>query len=385
MIVSDINLKENDEIYKNNIIINTNTKTYMNYIDFQNNSTIITKYKLPELKEIARENKLHTSGTKTILIDRILTNFKRISKTIIIQKTYRAYLVRESFRLRGNAFKNRGLCVNSSDFFTLEPLSEINFKNFFSYQDDNHFHYGFDIISIFEILKKSVRSIFLNPYNRDKLSHTIMNNIESLGNKIRILFPSVLEPIIRRPDRNTLVNRPLRTQRHRNAPYDHSGNQQNINENINRPIFERITTPEIRALLAIRLHSIETRILELFMEIDQLGNYTHPQWFSLLNGSQYFSLYRLLNNIWRRLSLDIRSKICILGDPFLNILERYNPTDELSFERIQESCLRVCENMVFAGQDIEYRKIGALHVLSALTVISINARRAIPWLYESLI
>jgi hypothetical protein len=133
------------------------------------------------------------------------------------------------------------------------------------------------------------------------------------------------------------------------------------------------------------MQPVETRILELFMEIDQLGNYTEREWFSTLTGNQYISLYRLLNNIWRRLPLDIRSKICILGDPFLNILQRFNSSDESSLERLQESCLIVCENMVFTGIDIEYRKIGALHVLSALTVVSVNARRAIPWLYESIV
>ena len=211
----------------------------------------------------------------------------------------------------------------------------------------------------------------------------IINKINSLGNKIRIIFPGVLAPInIPKPlDRNTLLNRPLRTPRNRNTSYDNSGNHIN-NE---RSIFERITTPEIRALEVIRAQPIETRILELFMEIDQLGNYTQSDWFSGLLSHQYISLYRLLNNIWRRLPLDIRSKICIIGDPFSNIFQRVSLTYELTFERIQESCLRICENMVFTGIDIEYRKIGALHVLSALTVVSINARRAIPWLYESVI
>jgi hypothetical protein len=39
--------------------------------------------------------------------------------------------------------------------------------------------------------------------------------------------------------------------------------------------------------------------------------------------------------------------------------------------------------MVFTGIDIEYRKIGALHVLSALTTVNLEARLAMPWLYDS--
>ena len=43
------------------------------------------------------------------------------------------------------------------------------------------------------------------------------------------------------------------------------------------------------------------------------------------------------------------------------------------------------ENLIYSSVDIEYRKIGALHSLTALTVVSHGARRALPWLYESLL
>ena len=40
--------------------------------------------------------------------------------------------------------------------------------------------------------------------------------------------------------------------------------------------------------------------------------------------------------------------------------------------------------MIFSGFDEEYRKLGILHVLTALTVVSANARSELLWLYESL-
>jgi hypothetical protein len=43
------------------------------------------------------------------------------------------------------------------------------------------------------------------------------------------------------------------------------------------------------------------------------------------------------------------------------------------------------ENLIYSGIDEEYRKIGALHVLSALTLVSSPARIAMPWLYESIV
>ena len=43
----------------------------------------------------------------------------------------------------------------------------------------------------------------------------------------------------------------------------------------------------------------------------------------------------------------------------------------------------ILENMVYSGINIEYRKIGTLHALSALTLVSVPARESMPWLYES--
>ena len=43
------------------------------------------------------------------------------------------------------------------------------------------------------------------------------------------------------------------------------------------------------------------------------------------------------------------------------------------------------ETMVYTGIDVEYQKIGALHMLSALTIVSPNARQNMMWLYESLL
>jgi hypothetical protein len=39
--------------------------------------------------------------------------------------------------------------------------------------------------------------------------------------------------------------------------------------------------------------------------------------------------------------------------------------------------------MVYSGIDDDHRKIGAFHALSGLTIVSLDARLAMPWLYES--
>jgi len=340
----------------------TNT---LSYIEFLKTPTILTTYKLPALKEIAKQLRIHISGTKARLIERIKERFYLISKTVQLQKIYRGYLVRESGRLRGKALKNREICVNSSDFYSLEPIEDIDPRLFFSYKDDKDFWYGFDITSIFSLISKTSRSNIINPYNREKISQTVINDIYSLGHKVCILFPNIMsETMIN--EKPTIVN-----------------NLQPLNLATSN-IINRLTTPEISRLIVNRESSVQVRMQELFMEIDQLGNYTRVEWFSSLTQINYMRLYRIVYNIWRRLTPVVRNRICISGDPFLNIFREPTYNDNIGFERIQEACLRVFENMVFTGVDIEYRKIGALHVLSALTIVSMDARHSIPWLYESL-
>jgi hypothetical protein len=141
----------------------------------------------------------------------------------------------------------------------------------------------------------------------------------------------------------------------------------------------------------LRSKSIEVRIQELFIEIDLLGNYTQASWFSELSRSQYLQLYQWLYNIWYFrgfISREVRRMICCLNDPFYGRLDEItnitNP-EEFTLEVIKESCLYVIENMVHTGIDIEYRKIGTFHALSALTIVSEDARQNMQWLYDSII
>ena len=127
-----------------------------------------------------------------------------------------------------------------------------------------------------------------------------------------------------------------------------------------------------------------SRIQELFMEMDQLGNYTDAAWMLNLNAPSLHALYRHLVEIWRiraQLPYEIRNRICPIEDPFL-VAE---PRIDDDIEMILLSCIRAMENMVFAGLDIEYRKIGAMHVLTALTMVSLPARNTFFWLFETML
>lgn len=353
-------------------------KININYSNY-NNSIILTKFKIPELKQIAKENKLHVSGSKPQLIERIHNYFLKCKKVIFIQKLFRGHIVKRSFKIRGPAFKNRKLCVNETDFYTLEPLEDIPYEEFYSYVDEKGFIYGFNIQSLIALFKQKGKII--NPYNREKVDFKIINEMFTLYNLCKIIFPITFKPSqseqIRQPARqlqNTVVTN--------NTPHLSSSHLLNNVTNT----FSIQQNDIHRKLISIREKPLEVRIQELFMEIDLLGNYTQGSWFSNLEKRDLMRYYRYLYDIWNyrgNLSHETKRRICSLYDPFLNnnmnSLSISSPTDDY-----KKCCLKVMEVMVYTGVDVEYQKIGTLHVLSALTIVSHPARQNMIWLYESL-
>ena len=384
---------------KENIFINKAeppVKEIITYKDYFKEKTDLKKYKIPELKALARHYKLYVTGTKPILIERIETYFNQIVNAIKIQRVCRGFFVRFSLTLRGAAFKNIGKCVNETDFYTLEPLAEIPKELFFSYTDATDFTYGFNVNSLITLYKKKGR--IRNPYNREQLSNEVTQKIFSLYKIITIVFPVVLEE-----DNKSNNNINIIPQNRNNHPRSLSEGDLSNNIVVNNSFINifndlnRVNTIENnilsrledirRNLTEIRSRPISQRIIEVFMEIDLLGNYTESAWFANLEKREYYRYYATLNDIWgyrARMPFDVKRKICPLGDPFTNIFNERFVYENVTIERLREACITIIENMVYTGEETDFRKLGALHVLTALTVVSIPARNNMIWLYESL-
>jgi hypothetical protein len=363
------------EVKKPNI---EKTSISLFYNDYLKNKTVLKKYKLNELKHIAKVNKLRISGTKLVLIERIEQLFNKSINCLKIQKIYRGYIVKRSFALRGEGFKNRKICVNENDFYTLEPLHEIPMEYFFTFKsNDDKFLYGCNIVSLLHLIKN--KTSVKNPYNRENIKIDVIQNILKLYNLIKIIYEI--------PEHAPIMNTNAMMTIHNNI-----NDNRVIRESIHRPhntvvLSNEIVNERSIKITTMRSKPINTRIQELFMDIDQLGNYTNYQWFSNLERREYIRLYRTLHDIWTyrgHLSREMKCKICILEDPFHEINRERLHLHEAPIEIIREVCLKIFENMVYCGIDDEYRKIGTLHALSALTMVSIHARNAMPWLYESL-
>jgi len=359
----------------------------LTYEDYIGKKVVLQKYKIPQLKAIAKQYRLLITGNKGIIIKRIENLFQQIKNAIIIQKIFRGNIVRTFFKLRGPAVKDRSICVNETDGYTLEPLNEIPLERFYSYKDAKDFIYGFDLLSLLEFYKSKVKII--NPYTRERLDIKILNEILSLCRITRILCPELfleekkenpppIRPLPPTPPTNQLVTD--------NAQLMVINRVRNVLIQSGEPDNEE-QIAVLQKLQEIKNRPIHTRITDLFIEIDLLGNYTQSQWFFQLEKGQYIRFLRLLHNYWNfrgQIPSETKMRICPYFDPFLNIIMPYLNYENITREHIQEACICVMENMIYCGLDNEYRKLGALYILSILTIVSIPARNSMNWLYDSL-
>jgi len=348
----------------------TQAENLLNYKDYFKKNLTLKAYKIPELKIIAKHHGLHVTGTKPVLIERIKELFNKTKHVVKIQTVFRGWLTRLSMKLRGPGLTNRACCVNDKDFVTMEPLVEIPLSNFYSYMDDKRFVYGFDICSLIHFIKQKGK--IENPYNREKLGNEITNNIKKLYRFCFIVFPAF------KNDNEKLTSSvppPMYQQRVGQHNLNNANNINYININMNQEQQNRLNR-----LLLNRRNSLSQRITDLFIEMDQLGNYTNPNWFNLTTAN-YIRLYRHLYDIWylrSQLTRETRHNICPLVSPFT--AERNMIVD---LDYIKTACVEVFENLIFMGTDDEHRRLGTFHSLTALTIVSPGARDAMPWLYES--
>ena len=292
-------------------------------------------YKVLQLKEMCRHYKQKVSGNKTQLVSRIY-NYLRLSDSIVvIQRVFRESLLRRYNAARGPARINRKLCVNETDFFTMEQLVDIPLSQFYSYKDPEDQIYGFSIMSLYNLLSKGDSST-TNPYNRQPFPASLRTDINFIL-KVSACFGDEVEIEIEQ---------------------------------------EEALTPE---------KQLELRSLTLFQNIDALGNYSDCSWFNGLNRTFLIRFLRELADIWTyraQLNDHVKREICPpVGDPFRAI--NLHALPNLALNSLKRLCLGVMEHMVNRGTNESSRALGANYVLCALTLVNVNAAQALPWLYQS--
>jgi hypothetical protein len=304
----------------------------------EHNLVLEFNYNVNQLKSIAKHYKLKINGNKKELITRIHSYLLLSTFILKIQRTFRLFIQKKYNICHGPAFIKRETCNNSYDFFTMDEVKDISYEQFFSYRDDDGFIYGFDIISLHNLIYKCNGKI-QNPYNRRPINSKIIENYKNLIrlSKILKLSASTETPSIE---------------------YDISNEK-----------------------------TIELQIIEVFQTIDSLGNYSNPEWFLSLNITQLIRFVRELTDIWAyraQLPLDVKRMICPpLGDPFRNFSIHSIYSENIT--EVRKNILPILNKLINSGIDNEYKCLGAYYILSALTLVSVNASNALPWLYQSVI
>ena len=295
---------------------------------------IKNNYSVSQLKMICRYYKQKLSGNKDEVQNRILFYMLRSCDVNIIQRVWQKYIMKKYHKLRGPAAVNRKLCVNDTDFCSMESLDDISYAQFFSYKDIDDKIYGFDLTSLFTLLSKGNLNT-TNPYNRKIFPKIIRKNINSILRISSIIKETIIIEI------------------------DEA---------------EEITPQK----------QIEQRTIELFHNMDLLGNYTSTNWFSSLGRAALLRFIRELADIWMyraQLSEDTKREICPPhGNPFGNILQILL---NITTENLKKSALDIMEKMVNHGVNHPSQCLGANYVLCAFTLVNENARESLPWLYQS--
>ena len=305
-------------------------KTFNDYKMLRDNS-----YTVPELKEIAKQFLFKfKQKKKKEMVSELYEHLYKNYCVKKIQKLWNKYFIKEFNKLQGPAYLKRNLCNNVEDFLTTEEIKDIEYYYFFSYKDIDGFIYGFNLISIHNlIIKKDTK----NPYTRNLFSLELIENVQKRINYNKIL----------------------------------------------KKINQEIVTIE-------QTNNYNSSFVTLFQKIDLLGNYTQAEWIINLNNVQLRRFLLELYDIWdyrSQLSIEMKLAICPpTGMPFreipVHILQR---NFNVNIDLLKKFAITIIDKLINASNNRDNQSLGAMYVLSALTIVNNNAAEAMPWLYQSVL
>ena len=299
----------------------------------ENNNILIYKYTIRELTIISKHYGVKCTGNKQTIITRLYT-FLHLSLDIIkVQKIFRGYLYRKYLNSRGLGLKTRNICVNSIDFLTMDSILDIPTSQFFSYTDENNFTYAFDIISFHNLLYKTEGTI-KNPYTTTPISSKVFLQYRTMLRLCRIFHIDI----------HTQMDNVLDAKK------------------------------------------TELRALDIFQQINILGNYADPKWFMTLTNLQLINMLKQLLDIWvyrANLTLETKQEICPPnGNPFEN--RGIIPSSQSPIETIRKYALDLFEKLITLGINKDSKALGACYILGSITLVNADAAEAMPWLYQSM-
>ena len=307
------------------------TKMISRYSDYSKLRN--SNYTLIELKEIYKRFKIKwKQKIKKDIVEDCYTHLKNHHFASKIQRFLSNYFIKIFNKTQGPARLKREICNNVEDFLTTETMKEIDYYFFLSYRDTDGFVYGFNVISIYNlILKRDTK----NPYTRNEFSMEL------------------IEMVIKRIEYNRILKK----------------------------VHHDISPTQLTA---------NNKLITLFQKIDLLGNYTQVEWLISLSPFYIRRFILELYDIWdyrSQLTKEMKINICPpLGYPFKDIpMHVIQNNHNISLENLKNYCSIIIHQLINSSSERENQSLGAIYVLSALTLVNPNAAESMPWLYQSVL
>ena len=337
----------------------SDTTTIMPVFKMSEYDRIHDKLSTAHLKLLCTTYGLKCSGTKPVLALRAHTHCMETHFISRIQRVCRGHFARVYIRrhILLPDCSSETEYVNDTDFYTMDGFEDLPHYQIFTFKDEvDHKLYRFNTASFFQLMKGA--------FTRSQLN--------SAASGICCEVPdSAVNPYTRTPISLSTVRLFF--------------NKLHFCRIMRLPVYTHFKSDELTPQQAT-----DARILEVFQDINKLGNYADSDWFSRLSHPQYIWFIQELYDIWAyraELSAQVKMQICPpYGQIFPSVTNSILLMHEMRsapFERVREVCISTCERLVRSGLTEDDRYLGASYVLSALTLVSPRAREALPWLYQS--
>ena len=335
-------------------------------------SKITAKLALPHLRHLCVAYGLKKTGTKPILIERARTHCSNQCAATILQRVSRGYRSRMYVRqfMQNSTYARSTVAVNETDVYTMDDFADVPHYQVFRFNDESDNRvYQFNMASFFKLLKTAIS---IKEWTNVVSLRTIRICSDFDLNSGSGTLPNLLNPYNRTPISNDVI-RTFFTKMAYSRMMRH-------------PVCV-----EFKEEALTQAQMVEGRILELFQDINALGNYADSNWLSALTHPQHIRFIQELYDIWSyraELSMQTKCQICPpLGCLFANPNSAAVMSEirTASFNVVREINLCVIDRLIQSGVTEDDRKLGAFYVLSALTLVSPGARDAMPWLYQSVV
>tara|TARA_B110001469_G_C9611545_1_gene304221 strand:- start:374 stop:1420 length:1047 start_codon:yes stop_codon:yes gene_type:complete len=304
--------------HRKNYLLDNNCIIIDRFTSYSNDYTIKElKYFCNRFIKSTKETKSFKKTDYFTLLDNFYLCNKYSIKTIVkIQSCIRLFLIQQTIKLHGSAILNRNKCNNEEDFYTYDPINEIDPLYFFSYKDNQNKFWGFDVRSINKLIDMN----YGNPYTTESIHEECKLKVYSLINylKTKGLIISIENSMI--IDRKSLVKQ---------------------------------------------------RFVDFFSQMEYSGYSCNVQWILDLHPVKLKRLYRELEDIWNyRANLSENIK-CEIVPPHGRLLimpvSDYNNCNvKLDLQEIlSKELIKICSSSIQSSMNL-----GFMYVIIALSIVS---------------